>query len=126
MESLKILQIAIKERILVIPFDFQSDGAVVGSSHMVDFMRDSGPLYIVDGFPDDDVSLDPAPICQGPSEPLRRAGLASPTLYQLHIGDPHIQQSIAQFAKRLGKIVDENGQGMVLGLNVEPYPFEIG
>ena len=37
-ESLKILQITIKERGFVVPFNFQGDGAIVGSSHMVDFM----------------------------------------------------------------------------------------
>lgn len=37
-EPLKIFKIAIKKRIFVVPFDFESNGAVVGPSHMVDFM----------------------------------------------------------------------------------------
>ena len=50
-EPLEILQVAIKERVFVIPFDFQGDGAFIGSPHMVDFMRDRGPLYVIDGLP---------------------------------------------------------------------------
>ena len=125
-EPLKVLQIAIKERVLVVPFDFQSDGAVVGSSHMIDFMRDRGPLDIVDSLPDNDISLDPLPLREGASEPLRRIGFPASTLDQLHICDPKIQQGVAQLSKRFGKILGKDRQRVILGLDVETCPFEIG
>ena len=37
-QPLEILQIAIKEWVLVVPLDFQGYGAVIGSSHMVDLV----------------------------------------------------------------------------------------
>lgn len=126
MESLKILEVAIEERILVVPLNFQSDGTVLGSTHVVDFMRDRGPLHIVDGLPDDDIAFDPLPFRQGSSKPLRRFGLPASAPDQLYIGDLEIQQDSTLLSKRLSEIAGENGRCVVQGLDVEPCPFEIG
>ena len=126
MEPLKILKVAIEERILVVPLDFQGNGALVGSTHMVDFMRDRGPLNIVDSLPDNDIAFDPLLFRQGSSEPLRRFSFSSPTPYQLRIGDLEIQQYTTQLSKRLSEIAGENGRCVVHRPNIEPCPFEIG
>ena len=125
-ESLEVLQIAIEERILVVPFDFQSDGTSVGSTHMVDFMRDRSPLHIVDGLPDDDIAFDPFPFRQGSSKPLRRFGLPASALDQLHIGDLETQKYATQLSKRLSEIAGENGRCVVQGPDVKSRPFEFG
>ena len=95
MKSLKVLQIAIKKRIFFVPLDLQCNGASIGSSYMVDLMRDRSSLNIVDGLSDDDIALDPIAIGEGPAKPLRRAGFATPAPDQLHICDPNAQQDTA-------------------------------
>ena len=60
MESLKVLKVAIKEWIFVIPLDFKGNGPILGSPHMIDFMRSCGTFIPVDNFPYNDITLRPA------------------------------------------------------------------
>ena len=59
--------------------DFQGDGSVVGSSHMIYFVRRCRTLRAVNDFPDYDIALQPASIRKGTSKALRGISLAATT-----------------------------------------------
>lgn len=126
MESLEILKITIKKRIFVVPLDFQGNGSVIGSSHMIYFVRDCRALRTINEFPDYDIALEPATIRQGTPKSLRRVSLAAAAPDQLDIRDSDFHKGIAQFAQWLGEVLCEHRQRVVLGLYIETRVFQIG
>ena len=62
MESLEVLKVTIKKRIFVVPLDFQGNGSVIGSSHMIYLVRGCRALRTVNDFSDYDIVLEPATI----------------------------------------------------------------
>ena len=126
MESLKILEVAIEEWVLVVPLYFQGNSTVISSPHMVDLVRNHSPFPAIDGFSDDDVAFDPIQFGQGSSEALGETCLAATAADQFHIRDSYRREGGAQFAQRHWEVPDQNRLRMVLGLHVETRAFELG
>lgn len=92
MESLKVLQIPVKEWILVVPLNFKSYRSQVHSAHVVDLMRSGRPFLIIDDLADHDVAFAPPLLGQCSPETLGRLRFPATTANQLDIRDLHIRR----------------------------------
>ena len=74
-KPLEIVEVSVKERVLVVPLDFKRNGSVLGFLHVVDFVRDGVVLYFVHSFLDDDLLRHPNSVsallsfCVDPASP---------------------------------------------------------
>ena len=60
MEAFEIFQIAVKEGVLVVPFDFQSEGAAFKFFNVINLVRDGFAQFTIHDFIDLEAMLLPA------------------------------------------------------------------
>jgi len=96
MEPPEIFQIAVEERILVIPLNFQNNRAVRGFSYMVDLVGCGRPFHTIHGLLDDDALRSPTIGSQRSTKSLGGAGFSSPTTHDFSVGYPDCPQGLAK------------------------------
>lgn len=79
MQALKVLEIAVEKRILVVSFNLKCDHAPISPSDVVDFMTGRVTLYTVDNRLDCKVMFDPTPIRKRMPQPLGLTGFTAST-----------------------------------------------
>jgi hypothetical protein len=69
-QAFEVLEIAVEERVLVVPLDLERDDAVLVSPDVVDLVRDRLALDVVDGLADREDGLGPAELSERAAQAL--------------------------------------------------------
>lgn len=99
MQPFEVLQVSIKKRVFVVPFDFENQGAVLIRLDVIDFMAGRLSLDLVHNFPDDEVLLHPSSFSEGPPHPLSAGCLASSRTNNFPYRNRRFGQNGLDFAK---------------------------
>lgn len=107
-QPLKVFEISIEKRVLVIPLDFHSDDAIFERFDVVDLMGLAFALYAIDGFLDDKVDFVPSLSSERASKALRSLRLPTTGSYNLLDGDGHSSEDIFKLSRRIREIATQD------------------
>jgi hypothetical protein len=103
-QAFEILEIAVEERIFVVPFDLERDHAFIIFGHMIDFVGNGFAPHAVDRSHDFEFMLAPPFFDEGASKPLRRFGFAPARTDDLLYRYRHVREHGVEVAGDVGKI----------------------
>lgn len=134
METLKVLKIAIKEWIFIVPLYFERERAAVGRVKMVDLMANRLFLNVIDDLFYFDVPFTPFQFMEAAPQTLRQLGLTATTPNDLGDGKADLHQCIFQSLNNVREVDAEDclSMGSEFGLKsgfaetVEHYSAAIG
>ncbi len=119
MQSFVIFQIAVKEWVFVILFNFQCDRSCRKSRNMIDLMGNRLPLNPVDCPLDHELMLAPAVIVQGSPESLGAFGLAPARTDDLLYRYGRCRQDSLKLKGNLTEVHAQDRLGMGVEFNLE-------
>ena len=111
-EPLEVFEIAIEERILVVPFDLEREGTFLAWPDVIDLMADRLLGYAVDCLSQLEVVLRPAERGKPATQALRHLGFAAATTDDLGHRQRYVQQRAFEFVDEVGKVMLDDGFGM--------------
>ncbi|MNV54670.1 hypothetical protein D3C71_1468760 [compost metagenome] len=120
MQTFEVLQISIKERVLVVPLDLEGDA--FATLQLSDVVNDVGLAFAtspVDDPLDDELRLGPLERGQGVAEPLRPLGLPASAGDDFFDRDRRVQESFLELLGRAREVRFQNGASMRVKLDLK-------
>lgn len=113
MESFEVLQVSIKERILVVPFNFKRKNSGWKSFYVVNLMRHRLFLFTINNFFDFEIMLVPSTFDKSTPHALRELTLAATSSQNFLHGKLNIAQYAFDFSEGFRHVMNQNCLGMV-------------
>ena len=118
-QALEALQVAVEERVLVVPLDLERERAAGRAADMVDLVADGGAGLAVDDGLGLEVVLAPSRRAQRPAQALGERGLPAARADELGPGEAERQERRGQLGRLVGEVDAEDRARVVRGHHVE-------